>query len=109
MIGIHKSGTVDNEKNYADLIGPIFNFFSNLTNEKDKIEYENGEYYIGEFKNGLKNGKGILYYKNGNIKYDGYFIDDKFEGNGKYIYEDGKYYIGEWKNDFTKWERNSIL
>ena len=22
---------------------------------------ENGDYYIGEFKNGLRNGKGILY------------------------------------------------
>ena len=32
--------------------------------------YENGEYYIGQFKNGLRNGKGKLYYANGNIKYE---------------------------------------
>ena len=43
------------------------------------------------------NGKGIKYYKNGNIKYEGDFVNDKYEGNGKYIYEDGEYYIGEWK------------
>ena len=48
---------------------------------------------------GLKNGKGILYYSNGNIIYDGDWINDKKEGNGKYIDEDGKYYIGEFKND----------
>ena len=59
---------------------------------------EDGEYYIGQWKNGLKHGKGIYYYKNGNIKYDGDFVNDKYEGNGKYIWEDGQYYIGEWKN-----------
>ena len=39
--------------------------------------------------NGLKHGKGIIYYKNGNIKYDGDFVKDKYEGNGKYINENG--------------------
>ena len=45
---------------------------------------ENGEYYIGEFKNGLKDGKGIEYYKNGNKKYEGDFINDMYDGNGKF-------------------------
>ena len=31
--------------------------------------------------------------------YDGEFVNDKFEGNGKYIYENGEYYIGQWLND----------
>ena len=48
--------------------------------------------------NGNKHGKGIIYYKNGNIKYEGDFINDKYEGNGKYIYESGYYYICEWLN-----------
>jgi len=61
--------------------------------------YENGEYYIGEWLNNLKHGKGTYYYKNGNIKYEGDFIKNKFEGNGKYIYENGEYYIGQWLND----------
>ena len=43
------------------------------------------------------NGKGIIYYKNGKIKYDGEFINDKLEGKGKYISENGDYYIGEFK------------
>ena len=36
--------------------------------------------------NGLKHGKGKVYYKNGNIIYDGDFVKGKREGNGKYIY-----------------------
>ena len=61
---------------------------------------ENGVYYIGHFKNGLRNGKGIEYYSNGNIKYEGDWINDKYEGNGKYIWENGKVYIGQHKNGF---------
>ena len=47
----------------------------------------------------MRNGKGILYYKNGNIKYEGNYLNDKKDGKGKYIFEDGNYYIGHWKND----------
>ena len=46
-------------------------------------------------KNGLRNGKGIKYYKNGKILYEGDYNNDKAEGNGKYIYENGEYYIGQ--------------
>ena len=45
--------------------------------------------------NGLKNGRGKEYYKNGKIKYEGDFINDKYEGYGKYIWENGEYYIGK--------------
>ena len=97
VIGIHKSGKKDNSENYGDFIGPIFNYFKYKF--KYKIIFDNGDYYIGELINNLKHGKGIIYYKNGNIKYDGDFIDDKYEGNGKYINKKGDYYIGEWKNN----------
>ena len=96
VIGIHKGGKKDKNENYGDFIGPIYNFFINLL--KYKIELENGEYYIGEFKNDLRNGKGILYYSNGNIQYEGDWINDNAEGNGKYIWENGQYYIGQYKN-----------
>ena len=49
--------------------------------------------------NGLRHGKGKDYYKNGSIKYEGDFVNGKFEGNGKYIWEKGEYYIGQWKNE----------
>jgi len=65
-----------------------------------KIIYGDGKYYIGQLKNDHRHGKGILYYKNGNIKYEGDFVENKFEGNGKLILEDGQYYIGQFKNGF---------
>ena len=61
--------------------------------------YDNGYYYIGQFKNNLRNGEGILYNKNGNIKYDGEWANGEMEGNGKYYYENGAYYIGQFKNN----------
>ena len=46
----------------------------------------------------MNNGKGKLFYKNGNIKYEGSWVDKKAEGNGIFFYENGDYYIGEFKN-----------
>ena len=40
-----------------------------------------------------------MYYDNGNIMYEGDFINGKKEGNGKLIDENGNYYIGQFKND----------
>ena len=49
-------------------------------------------------ENGLRNGKGVIYNKKGEIIYKGNFKNDKYNGYGEYFYEDGKYYIGEWEN-----------
>ena len=70
-----------------------------MENSEIKSIYEDGEYYIGQFKNGLRHGKGTMYYSNGNIMYEGDWVNDKREGNGKYIDENSNYYIGQWKND----------
>ena len=48
--------------------------------------------------NGKSHGKGKIYNKNGNIIYDGDFVNGLFEGDGKFIYENGEYYIGQWLN-----------
>ena len=69
VIGIHKGRGKDNSENYGDFIGPIFNYFKNEL--KYKIILDNGDYYIGELENNLKHGKGIIYYNNGKIKYEG--------------------------------------
>ena len=45
----------------------------------------------------MPNGKGIKYYSNGNILYEGDFINGKFEGNRKLIWEDNDFYIGQFK------------
>ena len=43
-------------------------------------------------------GEGRDFYKNGKLKYEGYFINDVYEGDGKYFYENGDVYIGQFKN-----------
>ena len=69
-------------------------------NSKNKrYTYLNNDYYRGPLKNGLPNGKGIRYYPNGNIRYEGDFVVGKAKGQGKYTWENGNYYIGQWLND----------
>ena len=48
--------------------------------------------------NDVENGNGIYYYSNGNIKYEGSFVNGQFEGIGKYFDEDGNCYIGQFIN-----------
>ena len=64
---------------------------------------ENGEKYIGEMKNGLKTGKGILYYNKDDEKkrkrYEGDFKNDKIEGKGIFYWNDGSRYEGDFKNN----------
>ena len=67
----------------------------NLTHFKNNDDKE--EKYIGQIVNGFRHGKGNLYYKNGSLKYQGDFLYDNFEGNGKMVYENGFYYIGQFK------------
>ena len=90
-------------KNIENILNYLRDNYNSEDNNKyngyGKIIYENGEYYIGEFKDGLKYGKGILYYKNGKIMFLGDFIDDKFEGAGYFSYQIYDYYIGERKDN----------
>ena len=106
VIGIHKGSNLEKTENYGDIIYPaiveITNDFEKKQNngkyEDGKFIWEDGKYYLGQFKNNLPNGKGIKYNSNGNIMYEGDFINGKYEGNGKCIFENGQYYIGQWKN-----------
>ena len=63
-----------------------------------RYNYDNGEYYIGQFKDDSRNGKGIYYYKNGKIKFDCEWYDDQIQGTGIFYYENDEYYKGQWEN-----------
>ena len=65
----------------------------NCVNGFGKIKYDNG-IYEGNFKNGLRHGKGIYKWTVGS-SYDGDFKNGKKEGNGIYYYSDGWKHIGE--------------
>ena len=79
VIGIHKGSKKDKnnviKKNVGIFIGIV-------------IEA------IKEYK---KNGEGKEYYENGNLKYEGNFEEDEYEGDGTFYGQDGKIYIGKFK------------
>ena len=70
----------------------------NIREGKGILYYDNGSKYEGDFKNDKFNGKGVLY-SNGKKIYEGEFKDDKREGKGILLYEDSFRYEGEFKND----------
>ena len=84
---------ITNDYKLYNIYEYAFNYFYN----------ENGEKYSGEMKNGLKDGKGILYYSKDleiNEKiYEGDWKNDKREGKGIMFWKNGETYRGEWKND----------
>ena len=71
---------------------------NSIDNGYGKLEYENKEYYIGEWKYFKRHGKGTLYYKNGRIQYQGEYQYDEKDGFGKYFKQNGEYYIGQFIN-----------
>ena len=74
--------------------------FSQTTNSNPteiKIDstytFANGDKYVGEWMNGMKNGQGTFTWANGD-KYVGEYKDDKKHGKGTYTF--GK---GEWEGE----------
>ena len=62
-----------------------------------------GDKYVGEFKDGKRNGQGTYFFLAENEfkgdKYVGEFNDDKKNGQGTYTFADGDKYVGESKDD----------
>ncbi len=73
------------------------------TNCYGTYTYANGNKYVGEYKDGKRNGQGTYTFANGN-KYVGEFKDDIYNGQGTYFFlaDDqwkGDKYVGEFKDD----------
>lgn len=62
------------------------------------IYFANGSIYIGEWKNGLKEGHGVLAWPDGS-RYEGSFVNDKANGFGKLTHAEGDIYEGMWSED----------
>ena len=63
--------------------------------------YEDGSAYVGEFKDGKKNGQGTFTFGKGKWdgdKYVGEWKNGKQNGLGTYTWSDGRKYVGEWKD-----------
>lgn len=58
---------------------------------EDKSKYE------GDWKDGMRHGKGTFYYTNGD-KYVGDWKDDVQDGKGIYYFQNGERYEGDYAN-----------
>ena len=61
------------------------------------LTYSNGDKYVGEFKDGKRNGQGTFLFPSGD-KYVGEYKDDKRNGQGTYTNANGDKYVGEFKD-----------
>ena len=71
-----------------------------LTTHNKVLKNEKGK-YVGEIKNGKREGKGIFYFKNGDI-YEGDWKNDKMDGKGIYKHkktDETDRYEGDFRND----------
>ena len=69
----------NNTNMLADVNKPSLNNF-----DAGQMNSENEERYVGQLVNGLRHGKGTVYYKdNGKVKYEGDFVCGKYEGFGE--------------------------
>ena len=61
------------------------------------VTYNNGNKYVGEYKNGKRDGQGTETLASGN-KYVGEYKNDRRNGQFTVTYKDGTTYVGEFKN-----------
>ena len=62
------------------------------------IGYENGDHYVGNIKDGKRNGRGTMHYADGR-KYVGEWKNDKWHGKGIFYHANGAIYKGGFKDD----------
>ena len=73
-------------------------FKDGLRHGRGRQTWKNGSVYEGLWESGKFCGKGRIIFHNGNI-YTGDFKRGKLEGSGEYAHYDGTTYVGEWKAD----------
>ena len=93
--GIHIYYTDDNNINENNNNNQNVNNNSNNNNNDNKY-FRNR--YIGQYKDGKRNGYGKMFYNNGCI-YEGYWKNNNKDGFGIYYYFDKTKYIGNFQND----------
>ena len=67
-------------------------------NGQFNVRYTNGEIFDGEFKADNREGQGTLIFPNGN-RYVGKFKDGSLNGQGVLTYSNGDQYVGEFKDN----------
>jgi len=73
---------------------------NNINNQQELKGIKNGKKwrYVGQVVNGLREGKGICYWEDGD-RYEGDYKNDNKQGKGIYYGNNGDLYEGDWRND----------
>ncbi len=71
--------------------------WESIQEDRIGIEYESGETYHGQTRNGLRCGTGVYRWSDGS-KYEGQWFNDMEYGFGVKEYANGDRYGGEWKD-----------
>ena len=69
--------------------------FQSFAFKRRVVYYRNWDKYDGEYRHGMRNGKGTLYFVDGS-KYEGEWIKNKKNGKGTTYYNDGTKVYEEW-------------
>ena len=62
------------------------------------LTYANGDKFVGEFKDGQRNGQAVLTFSDGG-RFVGEYKDDKANGQGNNNFANGDKFVGEYKDD----------
>jgi len=75
----------------------FFNYRHCWRHGKGTMNFNNGDKYVGQWRNDKFNGFGILEKANGE-KYEGNWKNNKMHGQGEYTFPNGKVKEGIWKD-----------
>ena len=92
--------TIDNDNSNTSTINKLANSINNESqlNEQQTFTFQNGDKYVGDIKNGNRNGQGTYTFSNGD-KYIGEWKDGNRNGQGTYTFSNGATYIGGFKDN----------
>lgn len=94
--GSENAGTPSSLEPYKlkqDFIGQFYEANGCIKAEYKKLSYSDGSEYVGQVLEG-RHGRGVYNFNNGDT-YLGFWKDDKFSGQGVYLYLNGDIYQGK--------------
>ena len=99
-IGVTLNNTVQNGGGFVVVSGGAYTTKTIELKSNQEIKYNNKDSrnrYIGQVLNGVPDGKGIMYFNNGD-RYEGEWKNNIKEGRGIYYWNNGDIYEGDYKN-----------